>query len=351
MRVVIAIGGNALRDVDDPTGLPKRMVAEVLAPAIAAIARDHDVLVTHGSGPQVGRLASSTSGPNEVPLDVVDAEVDGRLGYLLAREIGGALPGRDVATVLTQVDVDPDDPAFADPTKPVGPVVDAAEAADLASRHGWTFRAVEPRTDSARYRRVVPSPMPRAVMELRAIEVLVGAHVLVVAGGGGGIPVHVDATGRRTGVEAVVDKDRTSALLATALGAERLVLLTDVDAVVDGFGTDRARPIGRVRAAALATRSFRQARWDRRSKPRSASSPRPAAPRRSVASPTSPRSSPAVAAPRSSAERLPGRHEPSRVQATRPMTAARPRPVSIAGKRNNSSRLISAWIRASMCSS
>ena len=254
MRVVIAVGGNALRDTDDATGIMSRVVADELAPAIGEIAGRHPLLVTHGSGPQVGRLAAlhTASGMDGVALDVVNAEVDGLLGYVLAREIGSVLPGRDVAAILTQVAVDPDDPAFAEPTKPVGPVVSGADASELAARHGWTFRAIEPQTDPVRYRRVVASPVPRAVLELGAIAELLDANVIVVAAGGGGIPVRVDDNGRRTGVEAVVDKDHTSALLATALGAERLVFLTDVGAVYDDFGTTRARPIGRIAADQLA---------------------------------------------------------------------------------------------------
>jgi carbamate kinase len=249
--MVIAVGGNALlgtdeRGVTDPA-------LDALAAAVAGVAHAHEVAVTHGSGPQVGALAArvAAASPEPVPLDVVDAEVDGYLGYALTRALGSALPGRDVVAVLTQVLVDPDDAAFATPTKPVGPFVDAAAAAALADRYGWTFHEVGAADAHARLRRVVPSPAPVAVLERRSIDGMLTGGAIVIAAGGGGIPVRVDTDGRRVGVEAVVDKDRTSALLATDLGADRLVLLTDVEAVIADFGTARARPIGAVRAADL----------------------------------------------------------------------------------------------------
>lgn len=251
MRMVIAVGGNALRDTDERGG--PGPVLDALAAVIADHASRHAVVVTHGSGPQVGRLAdrAPVDDARPVPLDVLDAEVDGFLGYLIARAIGSASPSRDVATVLTQVRVDPDDPAFATPTKPVGPCVTGAEATSGTRARGWTYAEVGPPADAAPFRRVVASPRPRAVLELHAIDALLRAGVIVVAAGGGGIPVQVDVTGRRRGVEAVIDKDRTSALLATDLAAERLVILTDVDAVYAGFGTDRARPLASVRGADL----------------------------------------------------------------------------------------------------
>lgn len=251
VRMVIAVGGNALRGTDEH-GAPGPAL-DALAEVIGAVAADHEVVVTHGSGPQVGGLAAraAATDPRPVPLDVLDAEVDGFMGYLIARAIGSAAPARDVATVLTQVRVDPDDPAFAVPTKPVGPFVTATAAADAERLRDWTYAAVGPVADAARFRRVVASPRPRAVLELHAIDTLLAADVIVVAAGGGGIPVHVDGAGRRTGVEAVVDKDRTSARLATDLAADRLVILTDVDAIYVDFGTDRARPLGAVRAADL----------------------------------------------------------------------------------------------------
>lgn len=258
MRVVIALGGNALAGDGDRLAPDPDRVRSV-ARAIAGIATTHAVVVTHGNGPQVGLLATRAAdrGDPAPPLDVLDAQTEGLLGYALARELGSALGARDVAAVLTQVEVDPHDAAFVAPEKPVGPPVPTTTADALAAARGWTFVAVDPDpSGAARARRVVPSPTPRRVLELRAIEVLVDAGVVVVCAGGGGVPVVLGDDGVRTGVEAVVDKDHTSALLGIGLGADRLLLLTDVDAVVDGFGRPGARPIGAVTAAALASRRY-----------------------------------------------------------------------------------------------
>jgi carbamate kinase len=189
----------------------------------------------------VGLLALQSAAYKEVglyPLDVLGAESEGMIGYLLEQELGNELPGRRVATLLTQTIVDADDPAFARPTKPVGPVYDGATAARLAELRGWT---VAP--DGDRWRRVVPSPEPRRILELATIDLLVDAGVIVVCVGGGGIPVVEGPDGSLHGVEAVIDKDRAAALLATGLRADALLLLTDVDAVYEGFGTPDARPI------------------------------------------------------------------------------------------------------------
>jgi carbamate kinase len=256
MRMVIAVGGNSLRGTDERGGDDPAL--DALAAAVAEVARHHAVVITHGSGPQVGALAarSTTAGTDRVPLDVVDAEVEGYLGYALTLAIGSALPDRDVVAVLTQVQVDPTDPAFGAPTKPVGPFLDAATARTLGDRYGWSFGPVGAPDTPDRFRRLVPSPAPVAVLELHAIEGLLAGGAVVIAAGGGGIPVRIDAARHRIGVEAVVDKDRTSALLATGLPADRLVLLTDVDAVYADFGTARARAIGNVRAAELDTRDL-----------------------------------------------------------------------------------------------
>lgn len=251
MRMVIAAGGHALRGTDE-RGADDPVLAG-LAAAIAAVATHDEIVITHGSGPQVGALAERVGGnaAGRVPLDVLDAAVDGYLGYALARVLGSALPDREVVAVLTQVRVDADDPGFAVPTKPVGPFVGADVADALRERHGWSFRTFGPADAPAPFRRVVASPAPVAVLEQHAIEMLLTAGTVVIAAGGGGIPVRIDTAGRRVGVEAVVDKDRTSALLATALHAERLVLLTDVDALYDDFGTSVARPVTDVRAGDL----------------------------------------------------------------------------------------------------
>ncbi len=252
------MGGNALagdgnRIAPDPDRL--RSVGR----AIARIAARHDVVVTHGNGPQVGLLATSGADRSDpaTTLDVLDAQTEGLLGYALARELGSALGPRDVAAVLTQVEVDASDTAFAAPEKPVGPPVSTSAADALAAARGWTFVAVDPDpSGAARARRVVPSPLPRRVLELRAIEVLVDAGVVVVCAGGGGIPIVLDDAGVRTGVEAVVDKDHTSALLGIGLRADRLLLLTDVEAVMEGFGRPGARPVADATAAELAAHRY-----------------------------------------------------------------------------------------------
>ena len=236
MLIVVALGGNALLRRGEPlTTEAQEHNVEVAAAAIARLAREHQVVVTHGNGPQVGLLAlqsASCAGTPPFPFDVLDAETEGMIGYLLDQAIGNRMPDREVATLLTQVIVDPDDPAFDHPTKPVGPTYDEATARQLAADHGWT---VAPDGDG--WRRVIASPVPREIVELRAIETLIESDVLVICTGGGGIPVRLDDRGALHGVEAVVDKDAASALLAELLGADLLLLLTDVSGVATGWGT------------------------------------------------------------------------------------------------------------------
>src|SRR4029079_986744 len=209
-------------------------------------------VVTHGNGPQVGLLALQGEAYGaEVapyPLDVLGAESEGMIGYLLDQELVNVLGGRQVATLLTQVIVDADDPAFARPTKFIGPVYFRSDADILAAERGWH---VAP--DGPRWRRVVASPEPRSIVELPTIRLLVEAGVLVVCVGGGGIPVVVERDGRLRGVEAVIDKDRAAALLACRLGADALLLLTDVSAVQRDYGTPQATPIAAATAEELLT--------------------------------------------------------------------------------------------------
>ena len=196
--------------------------------------------MTHGNGPQVGLLAlqsETTPDTMRFPLDVLDAESEGMIGYLVEQQLRNDLVDREVVTLLTQVEVSTDDAAFARPTKPIGPIYTEARARQLARERGWT---VAPDGDS--YRRVVASPEPLAIVELAAVRALLAAGCVVICGGGGGIPVRRTREGL-LGVEAVIDKDATSALLAELLGADVLLLLTDVDAVYEGFGTPAARPI------------------------------------------------------------------------------------------------------------
>jgi carbamate kinase len=244
MRIVVALGGNALLQRGQPADADaQRANVAVAVRALAELAAEHEVVVTHGNGPQVGLLelqGEAYRGEVEpYPLDVLGAESEGMIGYLLDQELVNALGGRQVATLLTQVIVDADDPAFAHPTKFIGPVYFRSAAEILAAERGWH---VAP--DGPHWRRVVASPEPRSIVELSTIRLLAEAGVLVVCVGGGGIPVVVGRDGRLRGVEAVIDKDRAAALLACGIGADALLLLTDVAAVERGFGTPDAVPIG-----------------------------------------------------------------------------------------------------------
>lgn len=251
MRVVIALGGNALQrrgEAADPDG--ERRHLRAAASAVAEVARDHEVIVSHGNGPQVGWLALRTALPDgspAYPLDLLDAGSEGMIGYQIEQELANLLPGRALATLLTQVEVDPADPAFRQPDKPIGPVLPEAEARRLAARFGWRLA---PEGDG--WRRVVASPQPCRILEMAAIRSLAAAGVLTICAGGGGIPVQADRRGGIRGVEAVIDKDRAAALLAQALDADALLMLTDVDAVYRAWGTPEAAPIGATTPADLA---------------------------------------------------------------------------------------------------
>ena len=252
MLVVIALGGNALlRAGERPEVEIQRGNLRAAAAAIGGIARRHSVVVTHGNGPQIGWLAlqaeSATGRPD--PLDVLGAESEALIGYLIEQELAPLLPGRELATLLTQVEVDPDDPAFASPTKPIGPLYDEARARALTAERGWRMADVP-----GGFRRVVASPEPRRIRELGVIRRLVGAGVIVICAGGGGIPVAATRAGALRGIEAVIDKDLTSALLAAELGADALLLLTDVDAVYEDWPVPAQRPIRRATPAELRAR-------------------------------------------------------------------------------------------------
>lgn len=255
-RLVVALGGNALLERSER---PDADIQEhhVLAAveALSPAARDHDLVVTHGNGPQVGMLATeSEKDPalgHPFPFDVLGAQTQGMIGYWLLQAFENALPGRGVAAILTQTVVAASDPAFGDPHKFVGPLYDEDTAKRLATERGWDVRP-----DEGGWRRVVPSPEPRDVVELGEIEGLLRAGSIVVCAGGGGIPVVRDASGRLRGVEAVVDKDLTAALLAERLGAAALVILTDVAAVEVDHGTPQARPLGRTTVGELRSLSF-----------------------------------------------------------------------------------------------
>jgi carbamate kinase len=239
--IVLALGGNALLRRGEPLteDVQRRNVA-VAADAVAAVARFHRVVVTHGNGPQVGLLALESEAYKEVPpygLDVLGAESQGMIGFFLEQGLRNALNGTAVATLLTTVLVDEADPAFKRPTKFVGPAYSERLGRELAKARGWRIAR-----DGERFRRVVPSPEPKAILELEAIRALIDAGVLVICAGGGGVPV-VRRNGDIAGVAGVIDKDLTSALLAEALDADRLLLLTDVPHVEANWRTPAAQPI------------------------------------------------------------------------------------------------------------
>lgn len=251
MRLVVALGGNALlRRGEAMTAQNQRANVAVAARALAPVAEAHELVVTHGNGPQVGLLALQGLAYDKVapyPLDVLGAESEGMIGYMIEQELRNVLAGREIATLLTQVEVDADDPAFASPSKPIGPVYETAEGSRLAAERGWNMAP-----DGKGCRRVVASPLPRRILEGRTIALLLEAGVTVICAGGGGIPVLARADGSHAGVEAVIDKDRASGLLAADLGAEGLIMLTDVAAVMEGFGTPDARAIRSAAPEALA---------------------------------------------------------------------------------------------------
>lgn len=248
MRIVAALGGNALARRGQAISAPvQRANLAAAAQALAPIVRDHELTITHGNGPQVGLLLLESEADASVapyPLDVLGAESEGMIGYLLEQALRSELPGERFATLLTQTVVAADDPAFATPSKPVGPLYDAATARRLEHERGFAVRP-----DTGGWRRVVPSPDPLRILELDAIELLAAAGVTVIAAGGGGVPVVLDGDGCPSGVEGVIDKDLAAALLATNLRAELLLLLTDVDAVYRDFGTAAAAAIGELTAA------------------------------------------------------------------------------------------------------
>jgi carbamate kinase len=251
MRVVIAVGGNALLHRKQLASAQNQLDnVRVGARGLAAVARQHELIVVHGNGPQVGLLALQAEAYTDVPaypLDMLGAETDGLIGYLLEQEIGNLLgPTRSVATLLTRVEVDADDPAFDAPSKPIGPLYDSQRAAALRSERGWTMAR-----DGDGSRRAVPSPAARALVDAAPIVWLLERGAAVVCGGGGGIPVVRDGQGRCRGVEAVIDKDDCAALIAQRLDADALVIATDVAAVYAHWGTPQQRAFSDVTVAEL----------------------------------------------------------------------------------------------------
>ncbi len=251
MRVVVALGGNALlRRGESPNSEVQAHHIAAAVDALAPIAREHELVVTHGNGPQIGLLAlESARDPSlshPYPLDVLGAQTQGMVGYWLLQALENVAPDRQVACLVTQTLVASDDPAWVVPTKFIGPVYGEVEAKRLAAERGWHIQV-----DGSGWRRVVASPAPVGVVEGPLVELLLSQRVVVVCAGGGGAPVVRDPDGRLRGVEAVVDKDRTSAMLAVSIKADALLLLTDVAGVVAGFGTSEAELIGRATPAEL----------------------------------------------------------------------------------------------------
>lgn len=255
MRILLALGGNALlRRGETASAENQRRNVETAAAAIAELAAEHEVVITHGNGPQVRLLALQNEAFPDVPsypLDVLDAESEGMVGHLLELSLRNRLPERDVVSVLTEVVVAGDDPAFGAPTKPIGPIYDAEEAQRLRRERGWTLGR-----DGVGYRRLVPSPEPYAIAEIRSLRALVATGALVVCAGGGGIPVALNGDGTMHGVEAVVDKDLTAALLARRLDADLLLMLTDVESVHRDWGQPNERPINHAEPAELRALQF-----------------------------------------------------------------------------------------------
>ncbi len=245
MRVVVALGGNALLRRGEPLTVGgQRENVRAAARALAPIAERNELVVTHGNGPQVGLLAlqaAAYSDADRTPLDILGAQTDGWIGYVIEQELRNVLPeGAPVATVLTMIEVDPEDPAFLEPNKPIGPVYSETEARRLSEERGWP---VAP--DGRHWRRVVASPLPLHILELRPIEWLLREGTVVVCAGGGGIPTVIGQDGRRTGADAIIDKDRATALLARELEADRLILATDVDGVFLDYGRESERMVER----------------------------------------------------------------------------------------------------------
>jgi carbamate kinase len=244
MRIVVALGGNALQRRGEPMTVEgqRHNVALACIP-LAPVAEQHELVISHGNGPQVGLLALQAAAYDDVsiyPFDVLGAQTEGMIGYLIEQELGNLVPqDKRLATLLTMTLVDAGDPAFASPTKFVGPVYSAEQAEKLAEQRGWVFKA-----DGDKQRRVVPSPIPRRIVEVEAVETLLDRGYVVVCAGGGGIPtMYSPGTTTLIGVEAVIDKDRASAVLATDLQADLLVIATDVDGVYLDWGTPQQRRV------------------------------------------------------------------------------------------------------------
>jgi carbamate kinase len=258
MRVVVALGGNALLKRGEPmTHDVQRSNIKVAAQALAPVARQHQLVLAHGNGPQVGLLALQASAYKDVeayPLDVLGAQTEGMIGYMIEQELGNLLPFEvPFATILTMVEVDPADPAFQNPTKFVGPVYEKEVAERLKEEKGWVFKQ-----DGAMWRRVVPSPLPKRIFEIRPVKWLLDKGTIVICAGGGGIPTMYEPGKQRwlTGIEAVIDKDLASELLAREVKADLFVIATDVDGIYLDWGKPEQRKLTRVTPEELKSYEF-----------------------------------------------------------------------------------------------
>ena len=256
MRIVIALGGNALlRRGEEMTAENQRENIRIAAKVLAPIIEKHEVVISHGNGPQVGLLSLQSAAYKEVeeyPLDILGAQTQGMIGYMIEQELGNHLPVEiPIASILTMVEIDPEDPAFSNPTKPIGPIYDEKEARDLAKLKGWNIKQ-----DGDYWRRVVPSPEPHRIFQLRPIHWLLEKGTVVICAGGGGIPTSYKDNGKLEGVEVVIDKDRASSLLAFELEADLLIMATDKDGVYLDWGSDSEKIISKTTPEEISKYSF-----------------------------------------------------------------------------------------------
>lgn len=256
MRIVIALGGNALlRRGEEMTAENQRENIRIAAKVLAPIIEKHEVVISHGNGPQVGLLSLQSAAYKEVeeyPLDILGAQTQGMIGYMIEQELGNHLPVEiPIASILTMVEIDPEDPAFSNPTKPIGPIYDEKEARDLAKLKGWNIKQ-----DGDYWRRVVPSPEPHRIFQLRPIHWLLEKGTVVICAGGGGIPTSYKDNGKLEGVEVVIDKDRASSLLAFELEADLLIMATDTDGVYLDWGSESEKIISRTTPEEISKYSF-----------------------------------------------------------------------------------------------
>jgi len=247
MKIVIALGGNAMLKRGEPlTAENQRANIKVACEQIAKVYPNNQLVITHGNGPQVGLVALQNNAYKEVPmypLDVLGAETAGMIGYVIQQEMMNALPKVDVAAMVTQTEVDFNDPAFKKPTKPVGPVYSKEESDQVAKEKGWVMAP-----DNDKFRRVVPSPIPKNILGLKPLQKTIESGAIVICAGGGGIPAYYDAQGQLQGAEAVIDKDLSTALLAGLIDADLLIIATDVDGVYLDWGKSSQKRIAKIAA-------------------------------------------------------------------------------------------------------